>query len=595
MSYLLVGMLFLMVMPLLGFGAAVWLLPKSLLRNTLYFSPLLGYCALSLFGWYGYRWNLPGTDAYAYYVLGLLLLLGLLSLRKLQKSVMADIFNREALLACALTLLIFIIVSIPFWAQTESLTSRSFWNNDIADSASVGTFLKEFQRSASQGFLGQSDAFRAQADTTLFGGPLLSAFLASVFGLQTFQIQSMTVNVFFSFGCLVLYFVLRNVFGYGKPPSLVITLLFGLHPVLLYTVYNGFQGQIIGQSLMLGLLGMALPPGLNQISNRQLLSRLPVVALLGWGLLATYNHMLPVVVVLLMVMAATYFISSGNWSGLIRYGLFAIVALCLMSILSLTRAKGLVGDFLLRGTQEAGWHMPEFLLDVVFGFTSNHPDLSPHSLLTRLGLSLALGMVVLAGFRDAWQKDKPIFMLAAGSLSMILAGYAAWCWIGRGEQGFGGYKSYKWISFFLPWILACAMLAFREWTGKVSPMKQMGLTGAMVVLLSGNVYSASMSIQRMFETHLVVTPEMAALSRIENDPKVGSINILDGSWWHMLWETNFLMRKKLYFQSSTYAGRMASELNGEWDLARTRDVGPAAESEDIVPLNTSYYLRKRHK
>jgi hypothetical protein len=126
-------------------------------------------------------------------------------------------------------------------------------------------------------------------------------------------------------------------------------------------------------------------------------------------------------------------------------------------------------------------------------------------------------------------------------------------------------------------------------------MKQMGLTGAMVVLLSGNVYSASMSIQRMFETHLVVTPEMAALSRIENDPKVGSINILDGSWWHMLWETNFLMRKKLYFQSSTYAGRMASELNGEWDLARTRDVGPAAESEDIVPLNTSYYLRKRHK
>ena len=73
-------------------------------------------------------------------------------------------------------------------------------------------------------------------------------------------------------------------------------------------------------------------------------------------------------------------------------------------------------------------------------------------------------------------------------------------------------------------------------------------------------------------------------------PLVESVNILGSDWWDILWQTNFLMRKKLYFETTTYAGRIQSKLEGQWDLLRrSRET---IFDEETIPVNSSYVLKK---
>jgi hypothetical protein len=98
----------------------------------------------------------------------------------------------------------------------------------------------------------------------------------------------------------------------------------------------------------------------------------------------------------------------------------------------------------------------------------------------------------------------------------------------------------------------------------------------------------------MSKVHKMVSKDMADLRKIETIPIVESVNILGSKWWDILWQTYFLMRKKLYFETTTYAGRMASNLDGEWDLIqRTEEpFNQLTIPKEIIPVNSSYVLKR---
>ena len=87
---------------------------------------------------------------------------------------------------------------------------------------------------------------------------------------------------------------------------------------------------------------------------------------------------------------------------------------------------------------------------------------------------------------------------------------------------------------------------------------------------------------------------MAELSTVADHPTIDSINILGANLWDIMWETNFLMRKRLYFETSGYAGWTASRLEGQWTLTRQDGTGldTAPSSADTIPINSRYMLKK---
>jgi len=121
----------------------------------------------------------------------------------------------------------------------------------------------------------------------------------------------------------------------------------------------------------------------------------------------------------------------------------------------------------------------------------------------------------------------------------------------------------------------------------------------LALLLAANLSSSHFMVRRLETSRVEVTRDMADLARLADDPRIASVNILGDDWWQILWEARFLMTKRLYFETSTYAGRPASELRGEWDLVRRDTRGDASMllvgedvPHDVIPVNSSYFLRR---
>jgi hypothetical protein len=97
--------------------------------------------------------------------------------------------------------------------------------------------------------------------------------------------------------------------------------------------------------------------------------------------------------------------------------------------------------------------------------------------------------------------------------------------------------------------------------------------------------------QRLLRSSRVVTPELAGIAAAREYPYMTSVNILGHDWWEMLW-ADFLLDKKLYFETSIYEGRFAGALEGDWDLVHSADILTGHNSCSI-PLSREYVLKLR--
>ena len=101
------------------------------------------------------------------------------------------------------------------------------------------------------------------------------------------------IHIFFLFSVFLVYPLARDFFCYNYYTAVGITALYGLSPMMYYTIYNGFQGQVIAIGLALSIFLLHL----HAINNCKTFSDyylyIPLAVLFNWGISLTYPHMLP--------------------------------------------------------------------------------------------------------------------------------------------------------------------------------------------------------------------------------------------------------------------------------------------------------------
>gem|GEM_PF-6379274 len=568
------ALLFAALLVFLGIGLSLLCCPQTLRAYILPLSPVIGYCYVTLAGWYCYGFDIGGTDVYAIYLClpPLVFLYFGIGRQRRQGFLLADAGGWGVPLCIGLAA--FAALSIPLIDGDQGLTTISLGNNDIADSATKARILKEFSLSDAPGFLGQQDTIRYHLKLSYFGPNLTAAFASSLLSLQTYQIESLMTHVFFLFGVLLFYAVARDSLRYERPAALGLTVLYGFNPLMWYIVYQGYLAQVVATTVSLGIF-LTYFKIVEHCKNRQdYFSYFPFVVLLNWGLVISYPQVFPLVyaiVVLYFIFSRWHDGSGENFSSRIN---FLIKSLGLSLILSPQRAAGILLSVFAVTTSDFGWFFPmvspaDFLglRNLVApggGLVLHGAADAAHGSATFLGWALFFTLIVF-GFSRAYKTDRRVVLLAGAAQLFIFSAYLFLAYRDGSDSGPGGYRSFKLLTFFLPMVLLSGMIVFRQTRWRNVPLVLAG-----TVLLACNLAAAYHLAGYAAKYHLSVTADLASLKQIEDNSAVESINLPGSNWWEILWQTNFLLRKQLYFATGTYQGRERSAPLGEWDLLRRR-------------------------
>ncbi len=584
----------------LGLGLTWLLLPPFLRRYSLFLAPIIGYSYLTLIGWYLYRLDLKGTDSYAWIILAVsifLLILAGIIFNKRRPVKTENPFSSEILVPFVVALVCFIIAMIPQVAGLNRPTTITTGNNDIASVAVPARFLKEFARTDCTGFLGfKTYATVGMADQTIFGGSLAGAFTSSVLHVQPFEIQSMLLQVFFLFGILAFYVLVREAFGYDRKGAAFITLLYGLNHVMLYVIFHGFMGQTITTGVTTAIVILHVVAVRNCRTIMQTIRFLPLAILFNWTVSVTYPHMVFFVFAPIGIFVFLMAVIQRSPSILFRWAHLTLWSLILAGILWIERAKAALNSLQVMGNAEAGWFVNWIYPDTLLGLTGGEFWLrSPSIVLRYIGTICVIGLA-LWGLIQTFKTDRTTFWLSLASLATISAGYTILAYKGHLEGHLGGYKSFKLLSFFFPIIFASLLLMFRRMNYHF-PRNYIPIT-LIVLLLVGNVCSAYIIDDRAIQLRRIVDDDIIDLGKIENDPRIDSINLPYQDPWIVIWPVYFLLKKKLYVELPTYDGYWTGILAGQWrleldekadsDIVLITGVG----SEEVLRVNNRYILRK---
>jgi hypothetical protein len=585
----------------LGIGLTTLFCPNELRKYTLVLSPIVGYCYLTLIGWYFYKLDTGGTDVYAKFILVIPTLTLVFLLTKYKKIVLIEwqslLFDREFILTILISVLGFIIVSLPLIVSNDALTSITLVNNDPANYALVSRYLKEFSRFEEIGLFAEP-AIRIKwlIEDTVFGALISTSFIASLFSLDVYQVQSLNINVFFIFGIPTFYVIARNLFQYNYLGASAVTLLYALNPVIYYTIYQGFLSQIIATTVSLGifLLNIQAASSCKKFSNWY--KYLPLCVLFNWGISITYPHMLPLLYAPIITYIGWQSFYTKSWKLFSRYSLFVFLSLLITSILSVDRLISLVNYVFFTGNAEAGWYMPFILPAQIFsGFIRN-------SQIIDILFSIPISVFLIFGFAQAYKSNKRLLILAISSVAIIMLGYIILGIKNLEASGqLGGYKSYKLLSFFLPQVMLSCLIFFQR-IHITRKIKIQAIALALIIIFE-SCHTFGITAQVMKDKG-TVTPEMVKLKTLEAEPSIKSINILgQQDMWQIMWTAYFLARKKLYFQTQTYYP--ASKLEGDWNLWIVDPKNPVAveqtnsilkfvgfDSGSLTSINSRYKIQK---
>lgn len=593
MRYACYSLLFALLYVLLGFGLTVLCAPERLKKHILLLAPLVGYCYLALVASLCYDVDLRGTDVYAPFVVAppLVLLLYVVARRRQDLSLIR-MRDPDVTAPLVIGIVTFVLISSPLIGRPEGPTTISIGNNDLAFYASAARYVKEFARSEPLGFIEQADPYVFRLT---FGSLLSTAVPSSLYSIELYKLQNVTIHVFFAFGAALLYALARRQFFYKVIPAAAISLMYGVSPIMWYTVYHGFQPQIIGTTLSLGLFlvhGMALETRADRL--REYGRHSLVAAFLTWGTLVTYAHMLPLIYAMLICYSIPFAFRAESRISAAKWWIFLLAALFLNVLISPSRATAMVELAVSRAIKQSGWHVSFFTPGSIFGFTLDSPDFASQTGFIGLALSALLAGCVFLGIRDTAKNDRKLFLLCSSLLMAMILGYVLLAYPMERRQ-WGGYKSYKMISFFLPLFLLASLPVVRNIELRRNGFRAFPIA-LLVILLGGNAISCYYAGRWMRTAPNVVTADLADLKRVEENPLVESINVTGTRMWDMMWQIHFLLRKKLFFQTRTYYA--ATSLDGQWDLRATGQANidilhiASFEPVETITINSSYVLER---
>ncbi len=566
-EYLVYALPVLFILVLSGFGLTTLILSAEKLHLLLYVCPWVGFCYVTFCSWNFYFYGFKGTDSYALYILSFSILLIPFAVRKLRKSKLAlkQILDLNVAVGYLLVLVTFIVISLPLILTGSSATTMVMGNNDMAEYGIESRALKEFVRHTDIGFASDGQ-LQSLMDQNYFGQSVFTAYCASVLKLMPHNLLTICINIFYSLLILVFFLMGKDIFNIKLEWLIVICLFFCINSVTNFIVFNGYLPQIIAMGLMMLLFYLVFQcsPSLND--SWQCLGMFPLFFLFTWGIFITYPHMLVLIFSLMMLYAIVYSICY-------KYRLTEAVitftgpmVLSIIGVWSLSpfRMYSFLSILTNTATSSAGWFIPYLWPSELLGITGG----VFFGVRIPWYISLTISMAILISvcffyFKLSW-KDKKFaipflfVILAIGAGSIILA------FAETAKSGFGGYKSFKLISFFLPLMVLCYFAVIANGFSRCNKTERIVFIVAFVPMVCVILLSSIILNKYVYNHGKRVPSFYEELSIIDKDPSVSSINILGDSFWEPMWESYFLINKNLFFESPSYYP--STPLNGEYDL-----------------------------
>ena len=583
------------ILTICGLPLVLWLFPAEMRRFALPLAPLAGYCYCVFFANYLFRLNFSGSDAYAY---GLLLLpIAVLagSALRFWKPVSDPraLFDAEPLSVLAVALFGFAVISVPFLVKDGQAISLALSNLDVAELATASRFLQEFPRDAAIGFLGQSTHFLSGANDEWFGPSAIVAVISSLLHTEPYKIQSLVMNMVAAQGATAIYLVAREGLKGTRWASLALALVYAVSPVVLYTIWQSFGGQMIGISLLLAVIfthtrTVEAPQTVGGLAPYAV----PMV-LFTSGLLLTYHFMLVLILLLLACHTAVYAAAARAPGLVLRIGAFLAASMAIVTALNPYRVLSIIDKWSMVSSGSNGWFIPWLSPDILLG--ANAASLfvgGPFNGRRLLWLALAMALFA-ATLLHLWRRRGERADLIAFVFGLFVPVFALGLLFAIQERHgmvLGSYRSFKITSSFCAVTLLALTLCLRY---ELESRLRKAAAAVLFTVLFALALSNDAAMIRFMRTSAYVMPNsLPELKKIEDMPFIHGINIPKAENFELLWTNYFTLRKPQVYESFPYGGRIVGMLNQEFFLAGKTAPRLPDSTDDIFAVESGEYAAR---
>lgn len=568
-------------------------LPLKVQKYSFGFAASFGYCYIVFSSYYLYRFNLPGTDSYAFSLFlfpsGLTILYGLRILKIPLRW--RDYFSEDVIVPNFIAALGMTIISLPFIFKEGMLTSLSLSNLDIVELATVSRFLQEFPRDSQIGILGQSNLFVETGDDVWFGPSAIVAFMSSILRSEPYKIQSLVMNVISAQGIIFVFFFAKESLGIYRIPAIGISILYAINPVIMYMIWQSFGGQMITTVLVLGVCSLHVF-AINECKlPKDYYPFIGVLLILSSGILLTYHFMLFVIYIIVFVYGVIHlFYVNLQFADKFKIMIISIFPLVLALILNPFRAYGVVSGLKGLINANSGWFIPWLSPDVLMGSNAITIFMGMGSLDDRLvwvlfAIILFTNSITIS-FGNRHELPHFKFILGMFSPVFIVGLYFA---VRGSENGIlGGYRSFKMTSTFCAFTLITVSIGFYkfQWQGrKIKTYLSLVVFLAVFVASTFNLVRMSMAMNDVY----TIPEELIELEKIQSMPNVAGVNVMDTDNYSLLWINYFLFKKPQNFQRFPYAGRPVGNPDQEYFLRINQELYRKGNRGDIFFVSGKYF------
>jgi len=598
-------------MQYVGYSIAVWsillvcglplafiLLPRALKRLALPAAPAFGYSYIVFVGYYLYRTNIGGTDVYAPFMLipPLAALLILIGRRRL---LLAGLFNRRSVPMLGFAALSFLAVSLLYCKSEGRAVALSLSNLDVADYASDARYLQEFARNTQVGFMGQSGFFMYYGDNFWFGPSMLAALMSTLTFSEPFRLQSLAMGLVACQGAAFVYAIARDSLSLKPSAAFAVALVYALNPVIAFTVWQSFGGQMISIALALAVIYLVTRAQAGPPQPRLLARYVPAMVFLLSGMYVTYHFMVGLIAVLLGAYVLIFALAERSPRRLLAGGLVVGAALVLTVALNPLRLPGAIETLSAVKDSSNGWFIPWLGPDVQLGFNAALKLAgSGFRIEEAWGWTLAGALTVLLAAHLLLSRGRPAHVAFVLGLAVPVFALGLFYAVAEAQNGtLGGYRSFKVTATFV----ALTLLAYALWFGVRRARWDRAVAAAGGVLAAALVVLAAVdlgAILRAADGSIFVPPEeLTNIRDVESMTFVSGINVMDDTPFELFWTHYFTLRKRQVFQTFPYSGREIGPLIQPYRLGPDPSAGTSTTGDifavETVGCNRLYRLTGR--
>jgi hypothetical protein len=414
------------------------------------------------------------------------------------------------------------------------------------------------------------------------------ASAAAFTGQDVWRVMSAALFTVLLVGAYTLALLLRQVLGAGREAVAAAASVIGFSVLYVaYLVAQWFFAQLVGMALVLGVV-LTLYGAVRAWRRRDAIAAVVVVALLLAAGLSVYPHMVVVGSITLLPIAA---IAHESVRAFVRRGVRAGLVFGGGLVLGALAAPGLVVDAIditkeLEGV-EAGWSLPSIFPTEMLGFQTSAT--AGQSWLTA-AVSVAVVAALVAGAGLAWRRGRGA---AALPLVMGMAAVLLTYFVVYQREGGPTYRQWKWVTFFIPVFVACAICTASLLVEALGPRwpavrrvagPAFGVYAVVVVMFaSGAGFPLGINAPN---TYLSVTLDQINLRDNPVIETVPELHVNTTPYWESMWIAYFLRDQTVTLAAVSYYA--PSPPLGPWYLERND--APLAPGAEATPINETYRL-----